>query len=462
MNVKKDSASFRDPSGHVYALENRIIRTVTNHAKSNYEFVRDSEIINKITRKGWIIEAKEINDYPSELQHQSICYVLEHPKIPYISYPYEWCFSMLKSAALRHLDIQKELLKHGITLSDASAYNIQFNNSNPVFIDFLSFRRYIDGELWFGHRQFCEQFLNPLLLSAYVGIPHNAWYRGSLEGITTSDINKLLPFYRKLSWRVFTNICLPDFLQKKNTDGNKSKSLDDMKLHKAGYAGILEQLSNWIRGLTPLGISKTTWSDYVNTHSYSTSEENSKHSFIKEFTAQTQPEILFDFGCNTGEYSESAIEAGAKFVIGYDFDPNALDKAYQRAKNKKLNFLPLYLDAANPSPGQGWLGKERKSFTERGKADAIIALAFEHHLTIGRNIDLEDLIKWLVSIAPRGIIEFVQKTDPMIQTMLSMREDIFYDYTEENFESILEKNARIVKKETISANGRRLYWFDRL
>ena len=461
MNVKKDSASFRDPSGHVYELDNRILRTVTNHAKANYEFVRDTEIINNITNKGWVIEAHETQDYPPELQQNDICYVIEHPRLPYISYPYEWCFSMLKAAALRHLEIQIELIKHNISLSDASAYNIQFDKSDPVFIDFLSFRRYIEGELWLGHRQFCEQFLNPLLLSAYVGIPYNAWFRGNLEGITTSDINKVLPFYRKLSWRVFTNICLPDLLQQKKTVENKTKSLNDMKLYKAGYAGMLEQLYNWISGLTPLGISKTTWSDYVNTHSYSSDEESAKHSFIKEFISQTKPGTLIDLGCNTGEYSESAIEAGAKFVIGYDFDPNALDKAYNRAKNKKLNFLPLHMDAANPSPGQGWREKERKGFTERVKADAMIALAFEHHLAIGRNINLDDLIAWLVSLAPKGIIEFVQKSDPMIQTMLSMREDIFYEYTEENFISILEKVARIIKKETISSTGRSLIWFER-
>lgn len=233
------------------------------------------------------------------------------------------------------------------------------------------------------------------------------------------------------------------------------------KLQKQGYAGMLAQLHNWIDGLSPSDTAKTTWSDYANTHSYSSDEERAKHNFIKEFMGQTQPEFVIDLGCNTGEYSETALEAGAEYVVGYDYDLNALDQAYDRAKEKQLNFLPLYIDAANPSPNQGWREKERKGFAERMDADAIIALALEHHLAIGRNIALDDLVEWLVSLAPRGIIEFVQKTDPMIQQMLALREDIFPDYTEDNFKAALGKNAEIVKREVISSTKRCLYWFER-
>ena len=69
--------------------------------------------------------------------------------------------------------------------------------------------------------------------------------------------------------------------------------------------------------------------------------------------------MLFDLGCNAGEFSKLALDAGAKNVVGFDFDPNAVDVAYQRAKAGKLNFLPLQLDAFNPSPSQGWRQNER-------------------------------------------------------------------------------------------------------
>ena len=106
-------------------------------------------------------------------------HLLEHPRVPFISYPYEWSASLLRKAALHHLDTQLEALERGFTLSDATAYNVQFVGPKPVFIDHLSFRPYRDGEIWAGHRQFCMQFLNPLIIWSRLGIAPNPWYRGN-------------------------------------------------------------------------------------------------------------------------------------------------------------------------------------------------------------------------------------------------------------------------------------------
>jgi hypothetical protein len=126
-----------------------------------------------------------------------------------------------------------------------------------------------------------------------------------------------------------------------------------------------------------------------------------------------------------------------------------------------LKFLPLFQDGANPSPDQGWANQERKSLAKRGDANGLLALAFEHHLAIGRNIPLDGVVASLVDLAPTGVIEFVQKQDPTVQQLLTLREDIFPDYTPQAFEAALQSRARIVKSETVSASGRKLYWFDR-
>jgi len=156
-----------------------------------------------------------------------------------------------------------------------------------------------------------------------------------------------------------------------------------------------------------------------------------------------------------------ALGSGAERVIGFDFDHGALERAYARAKAKKLNFLPLFQDGANPSPDQGWANRERKSLAKRGDANGLLALAFEHHLAIGRNIPLDGVVASLVELAPSGVIEFVQKQDPTVQQLLALREDIFPDYTPEAFEAAINARARIVKAETVAATGRKLYWFDR-
>ena len=56
--------------------------------------------------------------------------------------------------------------------------------------------------------------------------------------------------------------------------------------------------------------------------------------------------------------------------------------------------------------------------------DAVLALAFEHHLAIARNVPLHRVVGWLTKWAPAGVIEFVEKSDPTVQKMLALREDI--------------------------------------
>ena len=182
---------------------------------------------------------------------------------------------------------------------------------------------------------------------------------------------------------------------------------------------------------------------------------------MAEFVGQTRPRLLFDLGCNTGDYAALALQAGAGAVVGFDFDQRALEIAFARAEAERLDFLPLFLDAANPSPDQGWRQSERAGFTARARPDALLALAFEHHLAIGRNVPLDQLLDWLTGLAPRGVIEFVPKADPTVRQMLALREDIFDGYDEAAFTACLARAARIVGSEVVSAHGRRLFRYER-
>lgn len=458
-----DSGSYRDPSGHIYEVDGRILRTVAERAREDYEAVRDAGIFRKYADKGWLIEAGEVPLESLGAPLPDVAYVLEHPRLHFVSYPYEWCFAALKDAALLHLDLQLELLNEGFTLSDASAYNVQFRGPRPVFIDTLSLRRYHQGEFWLGHRQFCEQFLNPLLLRALVGVTHNNWYRGNLEGIGTADLARVLPLRSRLSLNVITQVLLQARLEANaiKKPGEAIGRLHGRSLSTNAYKGLLSQMRRWIAKLRPADTGQTIWQNYAKNHTYSDDEAGEKRGFIASFVNGVNPRLLWDIGCNTGDYSSVALESGVENVVGFDFDHRAVEIAYARAKDQNLNLLPLWLDAANPSPSQGWRGLERKSLADRAKPDAIIALAFEHHLAIGRNIPLDQVVEWLVSLAPTGVIEFVQKSDPTVQQMLALRADIFDLYEEDAFKAALADRARIIEIKSTSAHGRRLYWFDR-
>ena len=459
MHASLDPASFRDPSGHVYVVEGQVFRTVMPRAREDYEFVRSTGVLQRMAERGLVIAATEL---PRELASArgangaaNAAYVLEHPPIPYVSYPYEWSFPALKAAALLTLDVHLEALEHGVTLSDASAYNIQFVGARPVFIDYLSFQRYRDGEFWIGHRQFCEQFLNPLLLTAMTGVPYHAWYRGTLEGIAPGDLARLLPMRRKLSWNVLTHVVLQAGFSRPNAS-NEAARVSRMQFPLAAFQRMLRSLRRWIATLEPARSRASVWIDYTKQNSYADEDSRRKAAFVGEFARSTRPGMLWDVGCNTGEYAAIALRNGARAVVGFESDHGALDAAFAHARTEALALLPLYLDAANPSPSQGWNETERGGLRARARADAVLALAVVHHLAIGRNIPLTAVVDWLIDLAPSGVIEFVPKSDPMVERMLRLRKDIFENYDEETFLEAVQRRADVVKSERASASDRLL------
>jgi ribosomal protein L11 methylase PrmA len=459
--VAAEPGSYRDPSGGIFLVDGHVYRTVMPVAIGNFEAVEASGALKPLLADGLLVPWQTAPRESMGEWADGASLVLEHPRLAFISYPYEWTFSALKDAALLHLDIHLRVLEQGLTLSDATAYNVQFAGPRPVFIDRLSFRPYRQGEIWAGHRQFCEQFLNPLLLTALCQVPYHAWYRGSVEGIRSADLDRMLPLRRKLSWNVLTHVVMQASFERAARKPAKDLAGTSITLPLPAFRRMLEGLRRWIARLEPSGTGQTVWRDYAEDNSYSSEQARQKRSLIVEFAGGVRPAMLWDIGCNTGDYAKAALEGGAGSVIGLDADLGALELAWARAKKEGLAFTPLYLDFANPSPSQGWAEAERGGLGRRARADALIALALVHHLAIGRNVPLRQVVHALVGLAPTGVIEFVPKSDPMVQDMLRFREDIFPDYTEAHFDTCLGEVARVVKSVPIAGGERKLLWYSR-
>lgn len=459
--MNRVSGSFRDPAGHVYSIDGRILRSVTASGLAQFDAVRATGLLDTLVEHGMLVPY-QLLDASSLHEHgvDDAAMLLEHPRLAHISYPYEWSFSLLKTAALLHLDVQLMALEHGVMLSDATAYNVQFDGVKPLFIDHLSFRPYEEGEFWAGHRQFCEEFICPLLLRHYGGVAHNAWYRGELVGVPLAATAALLPLRAKLSWNVLTHIVAQARLQSGGDRGKAQAAVAKRKLPRTALRNMWVGLRQWVNGMRAPD-APTTWSEYADNTSYSDTETDAKAAFIREFVGEYRTHAVWDLGCNTGAYAAIAMEAGAERVIGFDADQGALEGAFQRASNLPKPFSPLFFDATNPVPAQGWNESERDGFGARANPDAILALALIHHLAIARNIPLADVIGWLISLAPRGVLEFVPKADPMVQALLQLREDIFVNYDEVHFLRAVEQHARIVKRQALSEGGRLLIAYER-
>ena len=461
-NLYYEPGSFRDPAGKIFYKNGKVYRKLSETGAKRFDYLKKDNLLEELIKKEFIVKTSETNgrQIDDKLKGEKI---LEHEKIDFISYPFEWTFNQLKDAALFHLDFQIYLLNKNAKLIDASAYNIQFKDNKPIFIDVLSIDEYKDGEFWYAHKQFCENFFNPLLLSSRKGVSFNNWFRGNLEGIQTSDLNSLLNFFDFTSPSVFINVFMMNKLDERSKI-NPKKASDKVKFSKKfskkSFINLLSQMRNFISKLK----SKkkiSDWDTYEENNTYQVQEEEDKLSVIKNFVDKHNPSFLVDLGCNEGKYSEYASKQKNVKVVGIDFDLNVLDRAYIKSKKNKPNFFPMYVDFSNPSSNLGWAGSERKGLQERSNFDCVIALALIHHLVIAKNIPLEDVIKWIVSFAPSGLIEFVPKEDPTAKIMMSLKGDIFKDYEEKKFETLLSKYAKIKNISNVTSTNRKIYEFNK-
>jgi len=446
------SSSFRDPSGFVFEEGGALYRKVRVSYSENFKHLTQSGLYITLVGKGLLVPHE---DSDIEVNRTGSTYkILKPARVPFISYPYEWSFSQLKSAALATLQIQKLALEHDMTLKDASAYNIQFFGIRPSLIDTLSFEIYEEGSPWVAYRQFCQHFLAPLALMAYVDLRLSRLTQSHIDGIPLDLACKLLPKRAMLNGNLLMHLFLHARMQNKfavETAGGPVK-----KLSKGAMFGLIDSLESAISSIQ-LPKSQSTWSDYYECNSYSLETEEKKLNTVREMLMKTSPKTVFDFGANCGRYSRVAAEIGA-MTVSLDMDPLCVQKNYLDAREHEDNrILPLVIDLTAPTPSIGWSNNERASLIERGPCDTGLALALVHHLAIANNVPFHRIAEFFSLLCNHLIIEFVPKTDVQVKRLLASRKDVFDAYTGENFEREFEAFFEIVERTPLEEAGRVLY-----
>lgn len=388
--------------------------------------------------------------------------VLRPQQIPFISYPYEWCFSMLKDAALVTLQIQKIALEHDMSLKDASAFNIQFFEGKPIHIDTLSFERYDVGKPWFGYKQFVEHFLAPLCLMSMVDTRLTRMSSVFLDGIPVDLVSRMLPLSSRLNISLLIHIYAHATSKQKYADKKLGALLDKKAVSRQALLGMLDDLERTIKKLR-WRAKGTQWHDYYeeDKNNYKSESMQHKAELVKQFLEKTKAKKVWDMGANTGFFSAIAVKTGAT-VWSFDNDYGALEKNYADVvvENEKKR-LPLFCDLTNPTPPVGWENKERLSLFQRGPADAVLALALMHHLAISHNVPFSYLASCFSQMGKHLIIEFVDKQDSQVQILLANRKDIFQGYTKEHFEKAFEEFFTIKQSTLIKGSKRVLYLMEK-
>jgi len=469
-STSKVASSFRDPAGFLYWENDKLFRQVNVSYQDDYDLLLQSGLYNLLVQKKLLIPHQEIpSETSSDQKSQSlkddveVYKVLQPELIEFISYPYEWSFAQLKEAALLTLQLQAYAIQHGMSLKDASAYNVQFNNGSAIFIDTLSFEKYENGP-WVAYKQFCQHFLAPLLLMVKVDYRLVELLMTNIDGIPLDLASKLLPKSSYLNLASLMHIHLHAKQQKANGGGiGLEVKNSGNKFNKRSMLVLIDSLKSTIIKLEWKAID-TEWNDYyTQNNNYQSDSLLSKEALVYDLAEQIQPNIIWDLGANDGRFSR-VLSPLAKQVISWDIDISCVQRSYQQIQSelknhseKQQNILPLKLDLTNPSASIGWANTERYGLMERGGCDLILSLGLVHHLAISNNLPLEDIAKTFSLLANNVIIEWVPKEDSQVIKLLSTREDIFPGYTSEGFEKAFGSYFVVSKKLKIENSHRTLY-----
>ncbi len=466
VTLNYESGSYRDRDGRVFVDgDGGICRALSARALNEWNAVRQTRFFREALASQRVVPTETMSDSPAvtaAARDGDWAGVLRHELVPFVSYPYEWSFGMLRDAALLHLELLEQALAEDITLKDGTAYNVQWFGARPVFIDVASFERHIPGQAWAGYRQFCQTFLYPLMLQAHKNIPFQPWLRGCLDGITPQECRNLMSFRDFFRRGVAAHVWLHAKLQASPTveASDSSRALSSSGFSKGLILANVAGLKRLIRGLR-WKAARSVWSEYGAANGYAPEDSQKKEAFVRRAVQSRRWGLVWDLGCNTGAYSRIAAE-NANLVVAMDADYLAVERLYQSLRATPVAggapILPLVNNLVDPSVGLGWRGAERKSLVNRGRPDLTLCLALIHHLVIGHGVPLREFLEWLADLRTDLVIEFVSKTDPMVQRLLRGRRDNYVDYEPEIFERQLSELFDVVHTESLASGARRLYF----
>jgi SAM-dependent methyltransferase len=473
MNSEGSSAleygSFRDPSGSVFYRGGEVYRAIDSATHALMAQIESSGLLKELVSSSLIIGTRVLNDSATceelrKIVPEGECF-LRHERVPVVSYPYEWTSSMIADAAILQLRLQAELLGKGYALKDASAYNVQFVGSKPVFIDVPSIEKPARLDIWIAYGQFCRMFLFPLILRKLRSYSTKAYYATNIDGMDVEEVYAVLGMGGALRPCAFTDVFLQKALRGHSVSRGQRVEKDLVKSTKQSDPAVqvlnLKRIMKSVRRLGRPSRKSGHWVDYASDNSYSASAEKAKAEFTRSFLEEHRPQTVLDLGCNTGTYSMLAADAGSR-VVAVDSDHECINALYSSLREHPRDILPLWIDLCNPSPGLGYRNKERRPFLERTRSDCVFAFALVHHLLVTSRIPLHEIRDLMFSLTNKWLlIEFVAVADDMFQQLLSLRENIYGEFTQESFEQAFDVSFRLADKTDLAGTRRSLYAFEK-
>jgi hypothetical protein len=469
------TSSFRDPMGCCCVFEGGVVRLVGPENVAEFEGFLKTRAARDYAAKRELVSTRRLDEVEiarldgssglkSILTAHPNAAVFEHEHIPFPSYPQEWPAEMLWEAGRLTLDLGRAVLAEDYGLKDATPYNVLFRGSEPVFVDALSFERRNPGDpLWKPCAQFIRSFLLPLLVHRRWGIPPADVFTARRDGYEPEEVYRMCKPWERLRPGLLTLVSIPTWLSRRAGPDHQAiyqpRLLADTEKARYIVESVFHRMGRALNALRPAARQKSTWSGYMGAHSYDDPAFAAKEKFVGDALAEFKPARVLDSGANTGHFSALAAQAGAA-VVAIDFDPVCVGEIWRRAREKRLNILPLVVNLARPTPATGWRNRECPSFLDRarGAFDGVLMLAVLHHLLVTERIPLGEILALAAELTTALlVIEFVAPQDAMFRRLTRGREELHAALDERVFAQACAAHFDIVRVLALPGTRRTLY-----
>jgi len=476
------SVSFRDPSGRLLLLEDRVVRLVHRNSAHALKSFLKTRVAREFSASGrlvktWLVDTvaesdrlhrSTIANLPTgemdDLRSGNLRILVEHERIAFRSFPYEWPPEMLYEAGKLMLDLADAAFDEGFLLKDATPYNILFAGSRAVFVDLLSFEpRDSRNPTWLALNQFAQTILLPLLVNKGYGLRLDQLLTVNRDGVEPSQVAQLAGPMRKLSPSFLSLVSIPHWLNKKQTLNNRHvyqpRRLQNHEMAGFVFRQQLKRLRRQLKKVAPRVNGTSAWLEYNGPNKFFPADyRRAKENFVAEILNRIRPRRVLDVGCNTGYFSRLAARMGAS-VVAIDQDPQVVGAVWRGAAREQLDILPLVVNLARPTPAFGWRNEECPSFLDRARLafDTVLMLAVLHHLQVVDQIPLPAILRLAAELTTENlIIELVLPGDPMFRHLVRGRDELYAGLTRDSFESAAAHWFDVVAIVPLSSN-RTLY-----
>ncbi|WP_047258395.1 hypothetical protein [Chromobacterium subtsugae] len=391
---------MRDPLGHLELKERTAVRSL--YAPLEPSHYLHSPLSQQLVGQGMLLDFDFLGSSG-----------IVSERLPFVSYPHEWSAPQLRDAARLTLDISCNLLESGWELKDASAWNVLFKGCAPIFCDHLSFQP-IASRHWWAFGQYLQHFVFPLCVARYRDFPVSDSFLLSRDGLDASRFRALM------GARIFATRFWPLAL------GRGSAPIPEPAhtlAQRPGYHGNLYSLLDWFLAAAARQSGRSAWIDYAanNTH-YPPAAQEAKRAFVSQWLNRLKPAWAADFGCNTGEYSQLALDAGAE-VIALDADHRCIGQLYDTHPGQ-ARLHPLVANLDDLDGGRGWGGAEFNGLPARLAAvtELALMLALTHHLAISLSIPYRKIAEFAAASTRKWlIVELIEENDPLVERLCRER-----------------------------------------